>query len=135
MYAVVVTIIKLEDIDNFIIYLKISYLHNHLEKFLVLKVEHALHPNSEGLLTKLDAELFRHLVRVELILGGVLLVEEIHLNNDRGQVMLVRIELIRSHVNFLSITNILILLLYNICLLVLTELRRSVEESTISMFY
>ena len=80
---------------------ELSHLHNHLEKFLVLKVEDALHPNSEGLLTKLNAELFRHLVRVEGVLGGVLLVEEIHLNNDRGQVMLVRIELIRGHINFL----------------------------------
>ena len=93
--------------------LEISNLHNHLKQFLILKVEDALHPNSEGLLTELDAELFRHLVRVERILGGVLLVEEIHLNNDRGQVMLLRIELIRSHINFLSITKIIILLLRN----------------------
>ena len=94
--------------------LEMSHLHNHLKQLFILKVEDALHPNSEGLLTELDAELFRHLVRVELILGGVLLVKEIHLNNDRGQVMLVRIELIRSHVNFLSITNILILLRLNV---------------------
>ena len=93
--------------------LEISNLHNHLKQFFILKVEDALHPNSEGLLTELDAELFRHLVRVERILGGVLLVEEIHLNNDRGQVMLLRIELIRSHINFLSITKIIILLLRN----------------------
>ena len=93
--------------------LKLSNLHNHLKQFFILKVEDALHPNSECLLTELDAELFRHLVRVERILGSVLLVEEIHLNNDRGQVMLLRIELIRSHINFLSITKIIILLLRN----------------------
>ena len=83
-----------------------------MEQFFILKVEDALHPDSEGLLTELDAELFRHLVRVERVLGGVLLVEEIHLDNDRGQVVLVRIELIRRHINFLSITNIIILLYY-----------------------
>ena len=76
-----------------------------MEKFLVLKVEDALHPNSEGLLTKLDAELFRHLVRVEWVLGGVLLVEEVHLQHDGGQIMLFRIELIRSDINFLLISR------------------------------
>ena len=92
-----------------------------MEQFLILKVEDALHTNSEGLLTELDAELFRHLVRVERVLGGVLLVEEIHLNNNRGQVMLLRIELIRSHINFLSITNIIILLRFSYCFLVRSD--------------
>ena len=78
--------------------LEMSHLHNHLKQLFILKVEDALHPNSEGLLTELDAELFRHLVRVELILGGVLLVEEIHLQHDRGQVVLVWAELVRGHI-------------------------------------
>ena len=93
-----------------------------MKQFFILKVEDALHPNSEGLLTELDAELFRHLVRVELILGGVLLVEEIHLNNDRGEVMLLRIELIRSLINFLSITNIIIIFLLSNFFLMVMEI-------------
>ena len=80
-----------------------SYLHNNLEKFFVLKVEDTLHPHSEGLLAELYRELSGHLVRVEGVLGGVLLVEEVHLQNDRGQKMLLRIELIRSDINFLMI--------------------------------
>ena len=79
------------------------YLHNHLEKFFILKVEDTLHTHGEGLLTELYGKLSGHLVRVEGVLGGVLLVEEVHLHNDRGQVMLLRVKLIRSDINFLKI--------------------------------
>ena len=56
-----------------------THLDIHTEQLLVLKVEDCLHAHSEGLLAELHRELSGHLIRVEGVSGGVLLVEEVHL--------------------------------------------------------
>ena len=50
------------------------------------------------LFAELHRELLGHVVRVEGVGGGVLLVEEVHLQHDGGQVVLVGAELVRGHV-------------------------------------
>ena len=79
----------------------ITYLDIHTEQLLVLKVEDSLHAHSEGLLAELHRELSGHLIRVEGVSGGVLLVEEVHLQYNRGQVVLLGVELVRGDINLL----------------------------------
>ena len=77
------------------------YLHNNTEQFLVLETEHTLHANCKSLFTELHRELLGHVIRVEWISGGVLLVEKVNLQHYGGEVMLVRAELVRGHINLL----------------------------------
>ena len=77
------------------------YLHNNTEQFLVLETEHTLHANCKSLFTELHRELLGHVIRVEWISGGVLLVEEVNLQHYGGEVMLVRAELVRGHIYLL----------------------------------
>ena len=53
------------------------------------------------LFAELHAELLCHVVRVEGVGGGVLLVEEVHLEHDGGEVVLVRAELVGGDVYLL----------------------------------